>query len=226
MKKVDRISVYCQTNIDEEILEEEVGCVSAACQTSFEPEETEVSGASWDVAQLKAQLEEEMVAHNDSSGYESNLSSLEDEEGNDDISSESGVLSLMSSSCEEMVPICESSQLLLDMDDEEQQEEEEVSGEEDLPSVPVCDQAESESEYGAELAEAPVTPQPLPGALGVSSGLATCRPGPINPDWRVRPPLIWGPADCELEPWPSIFWPCSCSPSYTGPCCSWGAQSS
>ena len=52
--------------------------------------------------------------------------------------------------------------------------------------------------------------------------MASCRPGPINPDWRVRPPLIWGPADCELEPWPSIFWPCSCFSSYTGPCCDWG----
>ena len=124
------------------------------------------------------------------------------------------------------MPICESSQLLLDMDDEEQQEEEEVSGEEDLPSVPDCDQTEGKSGDGVELLAAPGTPQPLPGALGVVSGLASCRPGPINPDWRVRPPNLWRSADCELEPWPSIFWPCSCFSSYTGPCCDWGAQSS
>ena len=119
--------------------------------------------------------------------------------------------------------ICESSQLVLDLDDEEQQEEEEVSSEEDLPCVPVPDQV-CESGDGAELLEAPVTPHPLPGALGVLSGLASCRPGPINPDLRVRPPQIWGPADDELEPWPSLFWLASCSPSQPGPCCSWGAQ--
>ena len=110
--------------------------------------------------------------------------------------------------------------------EQQKEEQQEVSREEDLPCVPDCDQAEGESECGAELAVAPVTPQPLPGWLpGVSPGLASCRPGPIDPDWRVRPPLIWGPAERELEPWPSIFWPCSCFPSYTGPCYDWGAQS-
>ena len=98
VKKVDRVSVSCQTDADEEILEEEVGCVGAASQTSFEPEEAEISGAIWIVSKLKAQLEEEMVAHNDSFGYESHLSSLEDEENNADISSESDVLSLTTSS--------------------------------------------------------------------------------------------------------------------------------
>ena len=167
------------------------------------------------------------MAHNDSSGYGSDLSSsLDDEESRDDTSSESGVQSLTSSPCEGLWPICESSQLVLDMDDEEQQEEEEVFSEEDLPWVPVYDQAEGESGDGAELLEAPVTPHPLPGALGVLSGLASCRPGPINLDLRVRPPQIWGPADDELEPWPSLFWLASCSPSQPGPCCSWGAQSS
>ena len=228
MKKVDRISVSCQTNIDEEILEEEVGRVSTACQASFEPEGIEDSGAIWVVAQLKALLEEEMVTHNDSSGYESNLSSLEDEENDDDISSKSNVLSVTTSSCEDLVPICESTQLVLGVYNEEQQEEEqlEVFREEDLLCAPDCDQAEGESECGAELAEAPAAPQPLPGWLpGVSSGVATCRPGPTNPDWRVRPPNLGWSAESELEPWPSIFWPCSCFSSYTGPCCNWGAQS-
>ena len=124
------------------------------------------------------------------------------------------------------MPICESTQLVLGVCDEEQQEEEqqEVSCEEDLPCVPDCDQTEGESGDGAELLAALGTPDPLPGALGVFSGLASCRPGPINPDWRVRPPQIWGPADDELEPWPSLFWLASCSPSQPGPCCSWGAQ--
>ena len=37
-------------------VEERVVCVSVSCQTEFEPAETEASGASWGVAQLKAQL--------------------------------------------------------------------------------------------------------------------------------------------------------------------------
>ena len=120
-------------------LEEKVGCVSNSCLTQFETEDIEVSAASWDIAQLKARLEEEMVAHDDSSGYESNLSSLDDEENDDDILSESGVLCLTTSPCEGLVPVCESTQLVLDSSlcNEEQQEEEqqevEVSCEEDLP---------------------------------------------------------------------------------------------
>ena len=102
-----------------------------------------------------------------------------------------------------------SSQLTPSSAEEEQQEEEqqevEVSSEEDLPCVPVPDQAVGESVVGAELAEAPVTPHPLPGDLGVLSGLASCRPGPITPDLRVRPPQIWGLAGEELEPWPSLL---------------------
>ena len=174
---------------------------------------------------------EKMEAYNDSSGYESSLTSLDDEENDDDFSSKSGVLCLTTSSCEELVLVCESTQLVLDSSlcnkeqQEEEQQEVEVSCEEDLPCVPVFDLAACESGDGAELLEAPGTPDPLPGALGVFSGLASCRPGPINPDWRVRPPNLWGPADCELEPWPSIFWPCSCFLSYTGPCCNWGARS-
>ena len=159
-KKVNRVSVACQTDNGVEILEEEVGRVGAACQTSFEPRETEDSGAIWVVAQLKAQLEEEVEAHDDSSGYESNLSSLEEEENNDDISGESDVLPLTTSSCEDLVPICESTQLVPGAYNEEQQEKEqlEVSWEEDLPCAPDCNQAEGESEFGAELAVAPVTP--------------------------------------------------------------------
>ena len=218
-----------QVEVEKE--EPEVSCVSVACQTELEPEGTTVSGASWGVAQLKALLEEEMVAHNDSSGYGSDLSSsLDEEESNDDISSESGVDLSTSSPCEGLMPVCESTQLVLDMYDEEQQEEEqqevEVSSEEELPCVPVSDLAACESCDGGELTEAPVTPHPLLGALGVLSGLASCRPGPINPDLRVRPPNLWGPADDELEPWPSLFWLASCSPSQPGPCCGWGAQSS
>ena len=68
VKKVDRVSVSCQTNANEEILEEEVGRVDAACRASFEPEEPEDSGAIRVVTRLKALLEEEIVAHNDSSG--------------------------------------------------------------------------------------------------------------------------------------------------------------
>ena len=111
------------------------------------------------------------------------------------------------------------------LDDKEQQEEE-VSIEEDLPWVPVPGQAECESGDGSELSEAPVTPHPLLGVPGELSGQAPRQPGPITQDLRVRPPQIWGLADEELEPWPSLFWPCSCSPSYTGPFCSMGAQSS
>ena len=121
--------------------------------------------------------------------------------------------------------VCELSQLVLDLDDEEQQEEE-GSTEEELPWVPVHCDAECESGDGSELSEAPVTPHPLLGVPGVLSGQAPCLPGPITPDLRVRPPQIWGLADEELEPWPSLFWLCSCSPSYTGPCCSMGAQPS
>ena len=120
MKKVDRVSVSCQTEVDEEILEEEVARISVACQTSLKPEEPEDSGAIWVVTRLKALLEEEMAAHNDSSGYESNLSSLEDEENNDDISSKSDVMSLTTGSCEDLVPICESTQLVPGLYNEEQ----------------------------------------------------------------------------------------------------------
>ena len=81
--------------------EPEVCCVSVACQTELESEETEVSGASWGFPQLKAQLEEVMASLNNSSGYGTDLSSaLDDEENCDDTSSESGVESLTSSPCE------------------------------------------------------------------------------------------------------------------------------
>ena len=61
MKKVGRACVACQSDDEkEESLEEKVGCVSVSCQTEFETEDTEVSAASWGVAQLKAKLEEEI----------------------------------------------------------------------------------------------------------------------------------------------------------------------
>ena len=88
------------------------------------------------MAQLKAQLEEEMMAHNGSSGYESNVSSLEDEEDDDDSLCES----LTTSLCEKMVPICESTQLVPGVYDEERQE---VSKEEGYSYVPGCEQAEA-----------------------------------------------------------------------------------
>ena len=170
------------------------------------------------VAQLKALLKKEMELHNNSSGYGSGVSSLDEEESRDDTLSESGVPFLTSSPCKGLSSVCESSQLVASPAEEEQQEEE------DLPWVPVHDQAVCESGDGAELSEAPVTPHPLLGVLGVLSGQAPCRPGLITPDLRVRPPQIWGLADEELEPWPSLFWLCSCSPSQPGPCCSMGAQ--
>ena len=77
---------------------------------------------------------EEVEAYNDSSGYESNLTSLDDEENDDDISRKTGVLCLTTGSCEELVPVCESTQLVLDSSlcNKEQLEEEqqEVSWEE------------------------------------------------------------------------------------------------
>ena len=111
VKKVGRANVACRTKSEEEE-PEEVGCVSVACQTDaekrsvacqteLESEETEVSGASWGFAQLKAQLEEVMVTLNNSSGYGTDLSSsLDDEESCDDTSSKSGVELFTSSPCE------------------------------------------------------------------------------------------------------------------------------
>ena len=80
VKKVDRVTVACQTVPDNEN-PEGAGCVSVACQTELEPEDTDVSEASWGVARLKARLEEEIEAHNDSSGYGSDVFFLY-EEGN------------------------------------------------------------------------------------------------------------------------------------------------
>ena len=102
MKKVDRVTV--------------------ACQTELEPEKTEVSEASWGVAQLKAKLEQEMEAHNNSSGYGSDIS-LDDEESLKDTSSDSGVELFTSSPCKGLSSVCESSQLVTSLAEEEQEEE-------------------------------------------------------------------------------------------------------
>ena len=180
--------------------------------------------ASRDVALLKPKLEEEIEHCDVSSGYGSDVSSLDEEESLMDTSNESGVVIFTSSPNKGLSSVCESSQLVLDLDDEEQQrrdeeqQEEEVSTEEDLPWVPVPGQAECESGGSSKLPDAPVHPHPL-GVPGVLSAQAPCLPGPITPELRVRPPQIWGLADEELEPWPSLFWLCSCSPSQAGPCC-------
>ena len=99
------------------------------------------------------------------------------------------------------MPVCKSTRPALESSlcNEEQLEEEqqEVSREEDLPCVPDCTQAEGELVCGDELAEAPVTPQPLLGWLpGVSSGRAPVSrvtPAPaVNGGPNLRDYRSWG----------------------------------
>ena len=128
-----------------------VGKFSVACQTDYDEEEsaelarTAATDASRNIA-CQTELEpEEMEAHNDSSGYGSDVSSLDEEESRDDTSSESGVPFLTSSPCKGLSSSNVSSQLMPSSAEEEQQEEEqqeeEVSSEEEPPCVPVHDQA-------------------------------------------------------------------------------------
>ena len=111
---------------------------------------------------------EKMKAFDVSSGYESNLASLDNVEyDDDDISSE------------ELASVGESTQLELNsslcIKEQQKEEQQEVPKEEDQSCVPGCEQAEGESVCGVELAGAPVTSQPLPGWLpGVSSGRGSC----------------------------------------------------
>ena len=88
--------------------------------------------------------------------------------------------------------------------------------EEELPRVAVPCQAGLESGGASMPPDALVHPHLL-GVAGVVSVQAPCLPGPITPELRVRPPQLGGLADEELEPWPSLFWPCSCTLS-SGPC--------
>ena len=125
-----------------------------------------------------------MEAYNDSSGYESILTLLDDDENGDDLLSNSGVSCITTGSCEELVTVRESTQLEPDSSlwDREQLEEEqqEASWEEGQPCVPDCEQAEGESAYGVEPEEALLTPQiPPEWLLGASSSRGVWCPSPL-----------------------------------------------